>query len=240
MKALAVFMALILASCFSFAQQPECDYKVEIITDGQEFLKEDFKWRMMAVKIEGKPTNITGAARIESDGKLIKKYNPWNSEPISKQKTSSEYSPNLEAGPYEITAEISVGCEDTDNANNIVKKTITIKEKVEDLKENKIEEEQAIAKEAQNNTGEASDSYGKSIQNNSSAANEPAQAKTENSDNGLQLAKNDSGQETPPAALAAYQNIVVYESSSAKAKSLIMPMLLLLSILLNIVLIWKR
>ena len=94
----------VLLSSVSFAQQSSCDYKVEVMTDEDEFEKENFKWRMKATKIEGMPTNITGIAEIEdSKGEIVRKYRPWVNESISKQKTSSQYTPNLKEGIYKIT-----------------------------------------------------------------------------------------------------------------------------------------
>ena len=131
----ALFIILILAISFSytsFAQQSLCDYKVELIVNGTEFEKERFKWRMKATKLEGTSTNITGAADIlDSKGNIVKKYKPWTDEPISRQKTSSEYSPNLKEGEeYTIKAEINVECDDINKDNNADAKAIKIKVKI--------------------------------------------------------------------------------------------------------------
>src|SRR3989338_8623515 len=133
-----ILLALMLSKS-SFAQT--CDYRVEIMADGEEFKKEDFKWRMMATKIDGKSTNITGTAEIKSDGKTIKSYKPWTSASIAKQKTSSEYSPNLKGGRYEIEAEIDVKCDDTNNGNNIDTKNIVIKGEEKNEEDNDEEED---------------------------------------------------------------------------------------------------
>jgi len=123
MKSSIIILILgILASHYSFAQQPKCDYKVEILTDSKEFYKEDFKWRMKATKLEGNSTNLTGTAEITLNGKIVKSYTPWKFYPISRQRTSNEYSPNLDAGEYKITAEISVACNDTNKDNNLTAK----------------------------------------------------------------------------------------------------------------------
>ena len=84
MRIFAIITIAMLLLPASFAQQA-CDYRVEILIDDGVFEKEDFKWRMKAIKIEGKSTNITGIATItDSDGKIIKSYKPWTSDPISR------------------------------------------------------------------------------------------------------------------------------------------------------------
>src|SRR3989344_3106646 len=121
-----VVIVIFLLPFLSFAQ--ECDYKVEILIEGTEFTKKSFKWRMKATKLEGASTNITGAARIEDlNGNTIKSYKPWTNLPISKQKTSNEYSPNLKEGDYKIISEIAVDCDDINKGNNIDARAIRIK-----------------------------------------------------------------------------------------------------------------
>src|SRR3989338_6033093 len=132
MKALALLLIFLSALSYpSFAQQDECDYKIELLINNTEFHRDDFSWKMRAIKVEGMPTNITGTAKIFQNGQIIKSYGPWNSEPISKQKTSSEYSPNLKPGSYDITAEINVKCNDINQYNNAGTKTITITEAID-------------------------------------------------------------------------------------------------------------
>ena len=63
-------------------------------------------------------------------GKLIKSYKPWASLAISRQKTSSSYSPNLKDGKYTLTSEISLDCNDTDKSNNMDSKQFSIKTSV--------------------------------------------------------------------------------------------------------------
>ena len=128
MKLPAMLLVISLAfSCLSFAQEP-CDYKVEILVNKTDFQKQDFNWRMKATKIDGKSTNITGTAEIsDSNGTIVKKYRPWDADPISRQKTSSEYSPNLKEGEeYILKAEINVQCDDTNKNNNFDNKLIKI------------------------------------------------------------------------------------------------------------------
>lgn len=201
-----IVIILMYISRATFAQQT-CDYKVEMLIDGEEFQKEDFKWRIRATKIEGAPTNITGIAEIEdSNGTNVKSYKPWTLEPISKQKTSGEYTTKLKEGAeYEINARIYVGCDDTNMGNNMDIKKIRIKSKNNN---NKVEETKT--KKSQ------------SAMLNTSGGSE-------------------GSEETGNVIHVIHSaNKIVYESSNEKAKSIIMISLLALSILLNIVLIWKR
>ena len=138
-----ILVSAILLSYAASAQQSQCDYKVEILVDGEEFGPEDFTWRMKATKVEGKSTNITGTAEIKSDGRIAKSYKPWTSASIAKQKTSNEYSPNLKPGEYEIAAEIKVDCDDTNKENNKDAKTIRIKGEKEENKKSKSEYKEA-------------------------------------------------------------------------------------------------
>ena len=80
-------LMLIFLPYSSLAQQSECDYRIEILVDGEEFEQEDFEWKMKATKIEGPSTNISGTAVIEdSNHEIVKKYKPWTSKSISKKK----------------------------------------------------------------------------------------------------------------------------------------------------------
>ena len=235
-----VIMFALLLSHISFAQQNTCDYKVEILVDGEEFEKEDFKWRMKATKVEGKSTNITGTAEIKANGKTVKSYKPWTSASISKQKTSNEYSPNLNPGEYEIKAEIKIECEDTDKDNNIDTKTVKIKgEKEEKTAKNSKE----AGKKAVNN--EVKNEEKPKIATNSENVIDTKSkklTKNEEVDNVIQLSNKNSqkNHELLPTANLAQNSEIVYESSNEKAKSMIMIFLLTLSILLNIILIWRR
>lgn len=197
MKPIVFIIILAIALPYhSFAQEP-CDYKVEIIVDGEEFEKDDFLWRIRATKIEGISTNITSTAEIEnSAGNTVKKYKPWTSESISGQKTSGEYSPNLKSGSYKIIAGINVECNDTNPENNMDVKAIKIK----------------------------SENYSEINISITSINLKPQNAPKSN--------------DSPQASFL--NGKVVYESSNEKAKGLILIFLLTLSILLNIVLIWKR
>lgn len=174
MKGIIIYIIFVMSLPYgSFAQQNGCDYKVEIITNNTEFRKEEFFWRMKAIKLFGKSTNITGIAEIvDSKGNIIKKYSPWTNESISKQKTSNEFSTNLkENEEYKIAAEIKVECNDENKDNNVNVKIIK-----------KLQTTAAIVQSQQ----------------------------------------------------------IVYKSSNEKVKDSILIFLLGFSILLNVILIWKR
>ncbi len=235
MKGIFLIFVFVLFAVATFAQST-CDYKVEIILEDDEFEISDFTWRMRATKVEGVSTNITGTAAIESNDKTVKTYKPWTKASISKQKTSNEYTPNLKPGKYEITAEIKVECDDTNKDNNIDVKTVKITGEDEaKTKENSKDTE--IKKEIQNE---------EQTQTSSSTKNVITQSKkptiAEETDNTIELkSKNiQKNQElqTTAAVIQTPQNI--YVSSNEKAKNLILIFLLTLSILLNIILIWKR
>ena len=249
MKILTIFVIFLsLLSYASFAQKAVCDYNVDILVDGYEFQKEDFKWRMKATKVEGISTNITGTAKIESNGNTIKSYKPWTSEPISKQKTSSEYSPNLKGGEYEITAEISTDCNDTNKDNNKDVKTITIKgengknennTKNDDIKSAEVNEE-AKGNQITDIAANVVKSGSEPSQSENASAKEPIKkAEEENNSNVIYLKENDNmkNSESQSAAQTAQ---VVYTSSSEKSKSIILMTLLVFSVLFNIILIWER
>lgn len=251
MKALA-FMALsaVFLSCFSyisFAQQPACDYKVEVLADGNEFGKSDFKWRMKATKIEGKSTNITGTAEIEdSTGKTVKSYKPWTHDAISRQKTSNEYSPNLKPGSYKLTAEISVECDDTNKGNNADTIEIKISGETDDTGSKKTKKEDAgkNALETIESAGTDKISSGQAARANQNSVKTESKIPSppEEVENTIQLKSKDTKKSQKPqlTASAVQEQNLAYESSNEKAKGLIMAFLLALSILLNIILIWKR
>ena len=235
----------VLLSSISFAQQSSCDYKVEVLVNSSEFEKQDFSWKMKATKIEGMPTNITGTAEIEdSNGEIIKKYRPWINESISKQKTSSQYTPNLKEGSYKITSRISVGCDDINKDNNVDFKIIKIREKSKELTNvtNKNNGKNILIDEKINNTikNEAANQVisNQTAENKTLDEKETGQLANSEEDNVIQL--RDNKKESELTANAVKKPETVYESSNEKAKSLIIIFLLVLSILLNIVLIWKR
>ncbi len=253
----AVMFALIFAIYFTgnaFAQQALCDYKIEILVNSSEFESKDFSWRMRAARVDGKSTNITGTAEIEdSNGKLIRKYMPWTNESISKQKTSNEYTPNLNQGEYKIISRISVGCEDTDKNNNIDAKIIRInnknneinaainQNKLLDSKINDAIKNETVNQTTTNQTSENKTSRMRVSSLTTDSKNESDQLIASEEDNVIQLRNSDSKKSQNKLTTAAVQKSeIVYESSSEKAKEWIMVGLLTLSILLNIILIWKR
>ena len=245
MRSLALILVVVIFLSYnSFAQQSECDYKIDVLVDGEEFEKEDFKWRMRATKIEGKSTNITGTAEIkDSNGKTIKNYKPWTSDSISKQKTSNEYTPNLKPGSYAITAEISVECDDTNKDNNVDSKNIKIKGNVEEKSDkSKSEETEITSKKTENqDIKQITPSSQNTIETKPKKS-----AASEEFDNTIELKSQDNqkSQQVQSATGNTIQNPqnteTVYESSGERAKQWIMIFLLTLSVLLNIILIWKR
>ena len=242
----------------SFAQQDACDYKVEIIINNSEFESKDFSWRMKAVKIEGMPTNITGTAEIDDlSGQIIKKYKPWTNESISKQKTSNAYTPNLNQGEYKIISRIIVECNDINSDNNADVKIVKIKNSVEKIStatsQNNIQND--FVEDNVNNTIKSektnqSANYGQ-IENKTSrmrvsslttdSKNEPEKLIAPEDDNVIQL-KNTYNKkfQNKLTADVVKKPETVYESSNEKAKNMIVMSLLVLSVLLNIVLIWRR
>ena len=258
MKLLAMlFVISITFSCLSFAQEP-CDYKVEILVNKTDFQKQEFNWRMKATKIDGKSTNMTGTAEIsDSKGNIVKKYNPWDADPISRQKTSSEYSPNLKEGEeYTLKAEINVQCDDTNKTNNVDNKLIKIIRL-------KTEEPLASKKlDTKNNSDYTKTSTSDGINNSAPAAINPQQIQaneekteqkqanttqeiqikeetdSESADNVISLkGGNLPGQTTQDAA---QDSGIVFESSNEKSRNLVLYLILAISLVLNIILIWKR
>src|SRR3989344_6204899 len=117
---LIIMLFLVLLTVVSAEELNDCDYKIEILLNSSVYTPSGFAWKMRATRVSGISTNITAEARIEDlNGKIIKAYKPWTSDPISRQKTSGEYSPNLKDGQYKLTSEINVGCNDIDKSSNI-------------------------------------------------------------------------------------------------------------------------
>lgn len=248
MKGLALILVYaILLSYASSAQQNECDYKVEIIANNSEFESKDFSWRMKATKIEGKPTNITGVAEIEdSKGDIIRKYRPWVNESISKQKTSSQYTPNLKDGVYKIISKIEVECDDTNKGNNADAKTIKINMKNKEMTNtiNQSNSQNTFAEYKMNNhiKNETINPVviNQAIENKTLSKNESEKLMASEEDNVIQLRNNDYKKKEIKLTANVQKSENVYESSNEKSKGLIMIFLLALSILLNIILIWRR
>ena len=227
MKILIALVALLIILPNSFAQS-QCDYKVEVILNGSEFQTSDFSWKMKSTKIEGASTNISGTARIaDLNGNLIKRYRPWTNESISKQKTSNDYSPNLKEGDYKIISEIYVECDDTNENNNVDAKTI------------KIKSDGKIKNNENKSTIENKTQHQEIIINNS---NSKEQIDDKENDNFIysNLKNTTKTTEVIPAANAVKNYPIVYQSSNEKSKNMIVFFLLGLSVLLNVILIWKR
>ncbi len=243
-----VIIVVMLCLLPPFASAQECDYNVEILIEGTEFTIESFKWRMKATKLEGKSANMTGIARIEDlKGNLIKSYKPWTNLPISKQKTSNEYTPNLNGGDYRIVSEISVDCDDINKGNNMDFKIIRIKSEKIITQDTNITTQQSTEENWQPQQNFMQQTQENKLINNS--ATESQNNVTQNLENNAKeyentvTLKNENAQEsgTPTAELVkSYREEYTYVSSNEKAKTLIIYFLLGISIVLNVVLIWRR
>lgn len=109
-----------------------CDYAVEFILAKTIFdNSSDFNFKIRASKIQGPSTNFTMRAKIENlNGKLIREYKPFTNQSITRQRTSSEFTPNLEEGKsYFMDSNITVQCNDTNVKNNFDTRIITVKGK---------------------------------------------------------------------------------------------------------------
>ncbi len=250
------FFTLLLMGLFlsatSYAQKSSCDYKIEILTNGTEFTAKEFSFRMKSTKLDGSATNITGTAEIiDSHGNSVKKYSPWQQEPISRQKTSSSYSPNLKPDNYRIISNIDVECNDEQKENNHYIKPIKIKSESSDqIQEKKIDKNQeTYATLTLGPTTETKNLTQNEIKNNpeNKSNNEIQERHTNESiqpieyDNEITLAADNPNSKLGEiSADAVKEPKIVYESGNAKSKNLVVIFLLALSIMLNIVLIWKR
>ena len=244
---LAVIMLVVLYFFASFSYAQECDYSIEILINGTEFTKESFRWRMKAAKLEGPSTNITGTARIEDlNDNLVKSYKPWTNLPISKQKTSNEYSPNLNEGRYKIIAEINVDCDDINQGDNRDIKEMTIKPGNTEMQETDIAVQQPIEEnqEQQNAMPQMQENQSVSsppineIQNNESLQ----EHKSKEYENTANLINEDAQEINIPTdkTIKNPNKEYAYVSGNEKAKNLIIYLLLAISIVLNIALIWRR
>ncbi|HLC62447.1 MAG TPA: hypothetical protein VJI52_05520 [Candidatus Nanoarchaeia archaeon] len=256
---LVAILFLVLLTGISAAETNDCNYKIEILLNSSIYAPSDFAWKMKATKISGVSTNITSAAKIEdSGGKIIKTYRPWASDPISKQKTSGEYSPNLKEGQYKLTSEISVDCNDIDKSNNIDSENFEV---VSALNENKIDLKNTIGE-----LNQQQDAKGKIlIAQNQLESSVPVENTPEENKSIIQTmenkvdVKNNSDEVNPTQKPIEYSNEITllstdgesarqdsskqelaYESSNEKSKEIVLYALLGFSVLLNIILIWKR
>ena len=236
----------ILLSSYVTAYANDCDYKIDIFLNSSEFTASDFAWKMKATKISGDSTNISAAARIEdSAGKAVKTYKPWSNESISKQKTSSTYSPNLKEGQYTIISEIIVECNDVDKSNNLASKNFIIKNSInksdQSDKNNIPIQKDVPQQEIQNNSSEqqiiSNPSENTIMKNNTSETLIP-QKTSEN--NQTEIKSFDNEIRNNEATGNSAKTNLVYESGSEKSKQIVLFALLGFSVLLNIILIWKR
>lgn len=109
-----------------------CDYAVEFILAKEIFENSsEFSFKIRASKVSGSSTNFTSRAKIEDlNGRLIREYSPFTNESITKQRTSTEFTPNLEEGKsYFMDSNVTVHCNDTNKKNNFDTRIITIKGK---------------------------------------------------------------------------------------------------------------
>ena len=245
-----LIFALIFAISFidnSFAQPTACDYKVEILVNNTEFESRDLSWRMKATKIEGVPTNITGTAEIDDlNGQIIKRYKPWTNESISKQKTSTTYTPNLNPGEYKLISRINVECDDINKDNNADFKIIKIKESGKEINTtiNQNNIQNTFVEDKINNIIKSETTsqaiITQKIENKIIPKNESELTAGEE-DNVIRLRNADNKQfQNKLATDAVQKQEIVYESSNEKAKGMIVISRLILSVLLNIILIWRR
>ena len=247
MKGLLLVFAFLILALVSFAQNNQCDYKVEVLVDREEFNQTNFTWKMKATKLDGIATNITGTAEIEdSSSHVVKSYKPWISEAIYKQKTSSEYSPNLKDGNYKIKAEIYVVCDDTDKENNVEVKSIKIKSdsktgasKQQSENNNQLPQPKTKINDSEINKFAINETKEENNQQSIIQMTSSKETASQEPENVIQL-KNSSKENQKLQAAIVQEPKIVYESSNEKVKSLILIFLLILSILFNIVLIWKR
>jgi len=114
----------------SIVEQSDCDYTSSFILEKAIFdNSSEFSFKIGVSRISGSSTNFTLKASIEDlNGKLIKTYSPFTNESITRQRTSSEYTPNLDDGrSYILFTNVTVECNDTFLANNFESEIITIK-----------------------------------------------------------------------------------------------------------------
>jgi len=112
--------------------EQDCDYAVEFILAKAVFdNSSEFSFKIRASKVSGQKTNFTMRAKIEDlNGRLIKSYKPFTNQSITRQRTSSEFTPNLGEGKsYFIDSNITIQCNDTNPINNFDARIITIKGK---------------------------------------------------------------------------------------------------------------
>lgn len=252
-----IYLILILLLAVN-AYAENCNYAIDVMMNSTSFTSEEFEFRLRALKIEGGQTKITGTARIEdSSGRTIKSYKPWTNESITIRKTSAVYTPNLKSGGYRIISSIRVDCDDTFLDDNSVLKEFSIVGYKDEEEEENPADEQATATTSMSTTttlpiinqktptstvstttkiellldppkGIENTNVNKNV-NKKKAQNQIATAVPVN-----------SGKTAETAAKKEREARVVYESDFELVKKTGIALLIMLSILLNIVLIWKR
>jgi len=116
----------------SIISEQGCDYAVEFILAKTVFENSsEFSFRIRASKIIGTKTNFTLRAKIEDlNGKLIREYRPFTNQSITRQRTSSEFTPRLGEGKsFFMGSNVTTQCNDTNMDNNFDTRLITIKGK---------------------------------------------------------------------------------------------------------------
>ena len=112
--------------------ESSCDYAVNFILAKTLFdNSSDFSFKVRTSKISGTATNFTMRAKIEDfNSKPIKEYKPFTNKSITTQRTSTEYTPNLEEGKsFILDSNTTTQCNDTNLNNNFDTQIITIKGK---------------------------------------------------------------------------------------------------------------
>lgn len=107
-----------------------CDFQIEIILANTIFDNPDnFTFKIRASKVKGTTTNITVKANIKDLYDItIKNYRPFTNASITKQRTSSTYTPNLdEAKSYMLNTNLTTACNDSNLENNFDSRLITLK-----------------------------------------------------------------------------------------------------------------
>jgi hypothetical protein len=107
-----------------------CDYETQIVLEKSIFENQDeFSWKMVVKNIKGGSTLISSEAYIyDLFGNTKQDYRPFTNESVTRQRTSTTYSPNLaEGASYMLAANTTTDCLDTNLANNYDERIFTIK-----------------------------------------------------------------------------------------------------------------
>ena len=112
--------------------EQDCDVSIEFILAKTVFdNSSEFSFKIRVSKISGTKNNFTLRAKIEDlNGKLIREYRPFTNQSITRQRTTSSFTPNLEEGKsYFMGSNVTTQCNDTNMNNNFDNRLITIKGK---------------------------------------------------------------------------------------------------------------